>query len=53
MTLALCFWIIMLVWLVFTGLTYSGHIANGWGGSLLIFILFLLLGWATFGAPIR
>lgn len=58
MTLGLCFYILMLAWLVF-------GIANVWpkadqpvnrynaGGSLLLFILLLLLAWKTFGPPIH
>jgi len=55
MPAALAFWVLMLLWLAF-GL-FQGFRPNGdrwWaGGSLLLFLLFLLLGWAQFGAPIR
>lgn len=58
MSLGLIFWILMLIWLVF------GLYRNYWaapappnpylvGGDLMLFILLLLLGWQTFGAPIR
>lgn len=54
MTLGLAFWIIMLIWLLWT---WPG---NPWvgtygplGGNLLLFVLFLLLGWHAFGAPIH
>ena len=52
MTISLAFWILMLIWLVF-GVWYSwpNHVAVG--GNLLIFILFGLLGWHAFGAPIH
>lgn len=59
MTIALVFWILMLLWLVW-GLW--GWWAPGqpnqppywaWGNTLLLFILFLLLGWKVFGAPIH
>ena len=52
MTLGLAFWILMLLWLVF-GIwrSWPDHFAVG--GSLLLFILLLLLGWHDFGAPIH
>lgn len=57
MSLALIFWILMLLWLVF-GLwqNWPGIQGGQWqpaGGNLLLFILLLILGWAAFGAPIR
>ena len=57
MTIGLIFWILMLLWLVF-GLwrEWPGVQAGNWhplGGSLLLFILLLLLGWQAFGAPVR
>jgi hypothetical protein len=57
MSIGLVFWILMLLWLVF-GLwqNYPQLTAGQWhplGGSLLLFILLLLLGWHAFGAPIR
>lgn len=55
MSIGLIFWILMLIWLIFA-LAWN----NGWisahgplGNSLLLFILFLLLGWRVFGAPIH
>jgi hypothetical protein len=61
MTLGLIFWILMLLWLVF-GLWSNwpgvapGQPYTGWfpiGSTLLLFILFLLLGWHAFGPPIH
>ena len=56
MTLALAFWILMLIWFVFGILIHFGY-AGGpvgvWGNSLLLFVLFLLLGWKVFGAPLH
>lgn len=57
MTLGLVFWILMLLWLVL-GLYWNwpGQSAPNYpilGGTLLIFILFVLLGWHDFGPPIR
>lgn len=58
MSFALCYWILMLLWLIV-------GIAGVWprqnqpvnfsvaGGSLLLFILLLLLGWKVFNAPLH
>ena len=52
MSIALAFWVLMLVWLVFS-------LYNGWpltkasGGMFLEFVLFALLGWAVFGSAIH
>jgi hypothetical protein len=54
MTLGLAFWIIMLVWLIFG--FWQAWPNQNWGlmgGTLLSFILFLLLGWHAFGPPIH
>jgi hypothetical protein len=51
MSIGLIFWVLMLLWLV----SYWGTNWGGWGpnaghaGSLLLFILFFLLGWHDFG----
>ena len=56
MSLALVFWVIMLIWLIFA-LAWNAGWATGTygplGNSLLLFILFVLLGWKVFGAPIH
>jgi hypothetical protein len=52
MTLALCFWILMLIWLVWGVYTSWPNLGAG-GGNLLLFLLLLILGWAQFGAPIK
>lgn len=52
MSLGLIFYICMLLWLV-TGYVFNRPTGWALGGSLLEFILFLCLGWATFGAPIH
>lgn len=53
MTFGLCFWVLMLLWLVF-GLwsAWPLNMKSG-GGHLLLFILLLLLGWKVFGAPLH
>jgi hypothetical protein len=54
MPISLIFWVLMLCWLVF-GLVTGPRPFNlvGFGGSLLLFILLGLLGWAVFGAAIH
>jgi len=53
MPLAILFWVLMIVWMVFG---YIGRPANApyyWPGALLNFVLFAILGWAVFGAAIK
>jgi hypothetical protein len=57
MTLGLVFWILMLIWLIF-GLIWNwpGGPAVPYGpigNTILLFILFLLLGWHAFGPPVH
>jgi hypothetical protein len=56
MTLGLCFWVLMLVWLVFGLLVHfavvSGTISVA-ANAVLLFILFMLLGWQVFGPPLH
>ena len=57
MTLDLLYWILMLFWLVFG--VWSGYTpgqpypVRSWGGNLLLFLLFIILGWQVFGAPVK
>lgn len=55
MPIGLCFWIIMLVWFVFGLLIHFGVVGGVYAGAnvLLLFVLFLLLGWQTFGTPLH
>lgn len=57
MSKELCFWILMLIWLVFglwTSLAKDVNAGIRFGGhSLLMFILLLLLGWQAFGKPVH
>ena len=55
MTLGLAFWVIMIVWLVFGLLVHFGMVGGIYAGgsTLLLFVLFLLLGWQVFGPPLR
>jgi hypothetical protein len=56
MTRGLIFWVLMLIWFVFSFVVHFGLIGAPYsliGGALLLFILFALLGWQVFGPPIR
>jgi hypothetical protein len=55
MNIGLAFWILMLIWLVFGLAWHFGWIGayGPWGGSLLLFVLLLLLGWKVFGPPLH
>jgi hypothetical protein len=55
MTLGLAFWIIMLIWFVFGLLVHYGAVGGLYApaGTLLLFVLFALLGWKVFGAPLH
>lgn len=52
MAMGTAFWVLMLIWVVFSAWNSWPDYRAG-GGSLLLFILLLLLGWSSFGAPIR
>jgi hypothetical protein len=55
MTLGLAYWILMLIWFVFGLLVHFG-MAGGYGvigGTVLLFVLFVILGWQVFGAPLH
>jgi hypothetical protein len=56
MTRGLIFWVLMLIWFVFSIAVFGGFIGGTYaagGGALLHFILFLLLGWQVYGPPVR
>jgi hypothetical protein len=56
MTIAILFWILMLLWLI--DRFWADYVPNApypmrrVPGNILVFVLFLLLGWSTFGKPI-
>jgi len=57
MSIGLIFWIIMLIWLLFA-LAWNFNWAGvspyvSLGNSLLLFVLFLLIGWRVFGPPVH
>lgn len=54
MSLMLLFWILMLLWAVIYGINY--HQPQAWAGlgnGVLLFALFMVLGWHVFGSPIK
>ncbi len=54
MSFALCYWVLMLVWLVVGFVACPPARGNGYGvGTIGLFILLLLLGWKVFGSPIQ
>ena len=57
MSRALCFWILVLLQLLILGVWGSwpvtGTNARAFGGSLLLFLAEVLLGWQVFGASLH
>ena len=56
MSLGLAYWIVMLVWVVFNAWSIYPAGAAGIkasGGSLVLLLLLILLGWQVFGAPLH
>lgn len=56
MSKGLAFWILMLLWLVLALWISWPPPGGSWyftGSTLLLFLLFSLLGWQVFGAPVR
>jgi len=62
MSFPLVYWILMLLWLVFglwsnwpatPGTPGAPRVFRPLGGTLLLFVLLILLGWKNFGPPIH
>jgi hypothetical protein len=56
MSLGFLFWLIMVVWIIFWAFgtfTPAGQPYWNRGGWLIGFVLFFILGWATFGFVIQ
>ncbi len=54
MPLAVAFWVLMLISVIFYFVDGRSPTPRfPWGGSILEFILFAILGWAVFGAAIK
>jgi hypothetical protein len=56
MSMGLMFWVLMLLWFVLSLVSaFGGGVIGQYGpavNSVLLFILFVLLGWKVFGQPI-
>jgi len=55
MSFGLIFWILMLLWLVYSAWGWWAPGQPNWiyGNSAFLFILFVLIGWRVFGAPVH
>ncbi len=55
MSFGLVYWVLMLIWLVFGALLHFGVVGGIYAGvnTILLFILFLLIGWKVFGPPVH
>jgi hypothetical protein len=55
MSLGLAYWIILLVAFVFGLAIHFGYAGpyGVWGNNFVLFVLFVLLGWAVFGPPVH
>jgi len=56
MSFQLLFWVLMLFWLVFglwSNWPVTGNAFKPLGGTLLLFILLVILGWKVFGSPVH
>ena len=60
MTSSILFWILMLLALLYGGLSWHSSRTPeqsarfpSWGGNLLLWLILIVLGWSEFGPPIR
>lgn len=56
MNIGTCFWVLMILWLLFGLLTWNGVIVWAYAGTvsnLLLWVLFALLGWKVFGPMLK
>ena len=53
MSLAIAYWICLLVWLCFGIWSAWPNNYKAGGGSVALFLALLFIGWAEFGAPIH
>jgi hypothetical protein len=56
MPMGILFWVLMLIWFIF-GLYWNWPADRGGagivGGHIMLFLLFMLLGWKVFGPPLQ
>lgn len=54
MALAIWYWLILFLWLILSGgLFYRSDIYPPWIPNIFMLLLFVLLGLAAFGSPVR
>lgn len=53
MGIGLLFWIVYLIAVIFSGWSLRAGGPLAWGGSLVLYVLLGLLGWASFGPPVH
>lgn len=54
MSIGVFFWILLLLAVVLGAFGYRAHPTPYWaGGSLILFLLLLAIGWKLFGSPIH
>ena len=56
MGLGLLYWILMLIWLVFSiwwHFPFQAGRGGYWPSNIFLFVLMTIIGWAVFGAPVR
>lgn len=53
MSFALAFWILMLIWFIWSLPANRWAATAPYAGPVLLFVLLVLLGWRVFGAPLH
>ena len=53
MTLGVWYWIVMFLWLFYGAWKDRAAIWPAYGGHLLHFLLFAIIGWKLFGSPVQ
>lgn len=52
MSLAIAYWVLMLIWLALVIYSSWPNLRSG-GGNLVLFLLLVIIGWQVFGAPLH
>lgn len=53
MTIAILYWIILIIGILFGGYTNRANVSTWALNNLVLWVLLFLLGWAVFGAPVH